>query len=300
MNILIKTFLILGIVLSFPHIAFADSDAAKRAISGIIGFGLQQIEQELQNEASASNPTKQAVSNTNNQNALELGLGKDYANYFISKNFADEVAKGLALSNQVMPNEALQTLESLDIRGLKLMSTYEEALKFAAQEKSVCQSLLSNFHTPWHVMNFERKSSEHTIKASSDKKISQNVFYCKQGTVSNLSFTPLGRLDGALIVFTSEENNADILKTFEQKLSPKAIENKCSRRSGGRCEQGRYFYKDQYAEMVLRYEDKSTFKDGKYYYVYEMELNSKYLTRLDHSSMKKALTKDEPKTKTKL
>lgn len=233
------------------------------------------------------------------QSALELVEGDEYASYFIAPAFKDKIKQALQISDQNISPEALNVLQSLDVRGLKLMATYEEALSFAKSQNSICQSILSNFHSLWHVMNMDRNVTGKTTQADSKTKVSQSAMYCN-GKVTYFSFTPLGRLNDVTMTLISEENNDEILKTFEEKLPSKKIETKCTRQNLGKCEAGIYFYKDQYSKLNLEFEDKATFKDGKYFYVYEMELSSDYLKKTDNDALKRILESNNSKQKTKL
>ena len=137
MNIKTRTLALLftfAIVMNISH-AYADNENVKNLIGGIIGLGLEQIEQGNQ------------ISSQSYGGALELDVGDERANYFIVSKYKNAVKQGLELSSQSMTKEAFNSLQSLDVRGLKLMSSYEEALKFTQSENSVCQSILSNFHS---------------------------------------------------------------------------------------------------------------------------------------------------------
>ena len=237
--------------------------------------------------------------------ALEVSEDSSFVTYFITKAYKDKVKQSQQIASQALSSQALQSIESVDVRGLKLMSSYEDSLRFAKKEQNVCQSIINNFYGVHRILTHKR---DYRVQAPHDK-VSQYVFRCSGADKAslenvNLYFTPVGRLYNIAGNIRSSENAIEIVETFKKKHTGKNVVFECYRHEGNKCSSGEAYCKDKFVHLKLSFDtsrgDFKRFENGQYSYLYQIELVSQHLLDSDINSIRQVLESGDSKTETKL
>ena len=236
--------------------------------------------------------------------ALQVSEDDKIVSYFVTKGYKSKVAQGHQIASQALSQQASDSITNVDVRGLKLMSSYEDSLRFAKKEQNVCQSVISNFYSVHRILTHNR---DYRVQAPHDK-VSQYVFSCSGSDTAslenvNLYFTPVGRLYNIAGNIRSSENEVEIVETFKKKHAGKNVVFECYRYKGNKCSSGEAYYKDKYVHLKLSFDtsrgDFKSFKNGQYSYLYQIELVSKHLLNSDINSLRQVLEAGNSKTETK-
>lgn len=230
---------------------------------------------------------------------ISLCASTAYAEGGISSKYQSAVQRGREIAESTISPEIKMQIQEFDARGLRLMASHNEVIKFAQPEYGECQSNLDNYFTVRQILNVPNAPDR--VVQSAVSCLRWDSQHSNVIGESQFSFTPLGRLYSFSLEILSEESREEVLETFTNKLEDLPVEYKCTGQVDKECLRWHAEYKGQYATVRLDYNNKKKFKDGNYTYRYLMSITSDYLQDADKEAMRKALEgSGAPKTKTRL